>query len=325
MGRICVWSVSVAALSLSWVWSWGWAGAQKAHADAATEPALAYDPVLDGAHDPALSVKMSSVVLANLEPSYIAYPLVLSGIEPVFLESGIAAHFEVHSPRWLFSFVLTPKVLVRMFHERSSPVRTPSYMPRFTAFLWLRDTLPDAPTFYASLAIAHHSNGQDGPFLLEDGSINHKDGSFSTNYLELSLYAVAGSSRAFGWSALSFEWHPGFNQEAGLRDRYGSYRLHLASTVLSGLELKGQLSVRLSAILDDFMSVSDDAALRMLERFPLSVRYTMGVPGIDLGLYASYYVGHDYYNIWFDRLAHVIEIGIAGNLAPALITARGEP
>jgi hypothetical protein len=288
---------------------------------AQAEPAAedsAYDPALDSEF-PRLTPRMFDVVQANFEPSYVAYPFVLGGVEPLLVEANIAPHFTVHAKRWLFAIVLTPKILVRMFLDESSPVRTPSYMPRLSAYFWLDDTLPRHPAFYASVSLNHHSNGQDGPFFLPDGAINHQDGSFSTNYLELSLYSTLGRGNVFAWSSLSFEWHLDINQEPELEGRYGLYRLHLSSAVLSGLELEGGLSLRLTAIVDDILYQSDEPALKVLEHFPFSARYTMTIPGIQLGLYAAYFIGHDYYNIWFDRVANVLEVGISGNVGPTLM------
>ena len=45
--------------------------------------------------------------------------------------------------------------------------------------------------------LSHHSNGQDGDFYRADGSVNARDGSFSTNYLELGFNRVSGGDKAF--------------------------------------------------------------------------------------------------------------------------------
>jgi hypothetical protein len=175
-----------------------------------------------------------------------------------------------------------------------------------------------APTFYGSVMLSHHSNGQALSFLDENGEIRHDGGSFSTNYLDFSLYATGFSGEWFGWSALSLEWHPGINQNHELRGRYGLLRAHIASTVLANLPLKGELNVRISAILDQFTHTAKGAFLREFERFPISARYSITVPGIDLGLYVGYYLGHDYYNIYFDRYVHTLQIGISGGVTPSL-------
>jgi hypothetical protein len=261
----------------------------------------------------------ADIVRANLEPSYIVYPIALSGLDPLFFEANIAPNFVVTLPSWPFAVVLTPKILLRMFREPSEPVKTPSYMPRITAYFWFSPTVGGDPELYTSLTLSHHSNGQSGPFLNPDGTNNHEDGDFSTNFIEASLYATGHTRRYFGWSALSFEWHPDLNQNAELRGRYGLVRLHLASSVVSGLPWHGAVSARLSAILDGLERASDNEVVRVLERFPLSVRYAFAIPHVELGFYVAYYFGHDYYNIWFDRLLNVFQIGLFGGVSPSLL------
>lgn len=118
---------------------------------------------------------------------------------------------------------LTPMYRVRIWKERSAPVRTPSFMPKGTLQLnWLGPRelgeqwggrkkgggTVGMKTFMAT--IGHHSNGQDGCLyadsegngypteLCPDGKegrgdpteirINRLNGSFSTNYVQLSGY-----------------------------------------------------------------------------------------------------------------------------------------
>jgi hypothetical protein len=265
-------------------------------------------------------VATSDVVRSNLELSYLVYPIGLSGLDALYFEASIAPNFVVTEPSWPLAFVLTPKVVVRMFREHSTPVKTPSYMPRAGVFVWFDKELQGKePALYTSLTFNHHSNGQTGPFFHEDGSINHDDGDFATNYLELALYATGFTQRYFAWSRLALEWHLGLGQTSELRGRYGLRRLHLSSSVLNELPLHGSVSIELSAILDDFLHSSDHAVVRALERFPIAVRYAFIVPGIDLGFYVGYYFGHDYYNIWFDRLINVIQVGISGAVSPTLL------
>jgi hypothetical protein len=260
------------------------------------------------------------VVRANLEPAYIAYPFSISGLDPLIFESNVIAHFMVNRPSWPVALVLSPKIVVRMFNQYSSPVKSPSYMPRLTAYFWFDQEVPrDQATFYGSVMLSHHSNGQAGNFFNADGSINHDNGSFSTNYFEFTAYGSGIWDRWFGWSSLSLEWHPGFNENAELKDRYGLVRAHFASTVIANLPLKGQINLRLSAILDRFQRASSKPFVREMERFPISLRYTMSIPGIDLGLYVGYYFGHDYYNIYFDRLIHTVQLGISGSVTPGLL------
>ena len=119
---------------------------------------------------------------------------------------------------WGWQLSATPMVKLRMFDETSSPVRTPSYMPKGTVQfarmrnlsradendetelykgpveMWLIDAIP----------FGHHSNGQNGCLYNEQSrnaegecvnvsgasplTVNKTDGSFSTNYIELGIF-----------------------------------------------------------------------------------------------------------------------------------------
>jgi hypothetical protein len=207
-----------------------------------------------------------------------------------------------------------------MFNEPSVPVKTPSYMPRISVFAWLTQKLsPGEYAAYASLTLSHHSNGQDGKFFLDSGAINHDSGDFSTNYFELSAYGTRLNQMFFGWSQLALVWHA-INQSPELPGRYGLWRLYAATTLLDTEHpVVGKLSFKIGAVLDSFLHTARSGVGRALERFPLSVQYTLTVPGFDLGFYAGYYAGHDYYNIWFDRWVHVIQLGISGGVGPVLL------
>ncbi len=108
---------------------------------------------------------------------------------------------------------------LRMFDEASSPVRTPSYMPKATIQLaWLKNRSTadptDAPAEFLrgpvemwlvnAIPFGHHSNGQNGCLFKQqvriDGEcepqsppangpedINTENGSFSTNYIRLGV------------------------------------------------------------------------------------------------------------------------------------------
>jgi len=108
--------------------------------------------------------------------------------------------------RFAYSIVAVPMVKLRMFiEERSSPVRTPSYMPKGTGQLfWFKLQKDRVDLFAAQATVGHHSNGQDGCLFLHQAresedddaecvpevpadrnhvAVNRRDGSFSTNYL----------------------------------------------------------------------------------------------------------------------------------------------
>lgn len=267
----------------------------------------------DGPSEP-----MSRIAQKHFESSYLAHPFGIAGLDSISLEASLAPHFYVRQAGWRVAFVLTPKIVVRMFNEASAPAKTPSYMPRMTFYAWWDDCLrPGQYTAYGSLSLNHHSNGQSDPFLLDSGAINHDSGNFSTNYLELAAHLVANRQPWFGWSRLALLWHLPFNQEPGLRGRYGLRRLLLTLKLFETAEpLDSNLTIEVGAILDRMLKASSTPFTRGLERFPISVRYTVAWPSVDLGFYAGYYLGHDYYNIWFDRWIHTIQLGISGRVGP---------
>ena len=127
---------------------------------------------------------------------------------------------EPGKPRvFAYSVFGTFLVRLRMFNTTSSPVRTPSYMPKATIQLaWLknlstadpdtaREALMNGPIemwLVSAIPFGHHSNGQDGclfttqvevddecvPEPPPDPSpetVNKTDGSFSTNYIRVGV------------------------------------------------------------------------------------------------------------------------------------------
>ncbi len=152
---------------------------------------------------------------------------------------------ENKAPVWSYQVSTTPMVKLRMFDQTSSPVRTPSYMPKATVQLvrfknLSHDTDPDAEGFNRgpiemwlidTIPFGHHSNGQDGclftnqarnadgdcvdvvPTPPEDQVVNTKDGSFSTNYIEAMAFygrmALDSDGAAAGDFATRWEWRAG--------------------------------------------------------------------------------------------------------------------
>ncbi len=262
------------------------------------------------------SLSLGDIVRANLERSYVAFPIGITGLEPLIFEADLVPNFSLLPRSWHVALFLTPKIILRMFASRSAPVSTPSYMPRLTTFFWFQESAT-GPTAYFSAAFLHHSNGQSGEFYNPDGSHNHDTGSFGTNYFEFAAYPNFWRNSAFGWSSIVLEWHPRLFENAELRDTYGNLRLRLATTIYSKLgSYASDLSVGLTAILSEMQKPTN--ASTFFARFPLAVKYAIRPPSIDVGLYAAYYQGQDYYNIWYDRFISVVQIGISGDLSTNL-------
>lgn len=261
-------------------------------------------------------LSLGDIVRANLERSYVAFPIGITGLEPLIFEADLVPNFSVLPRSWNVALFLTPKIILRMFAENSAPVRTPSYMPRLTMFFWFDDSAT-GPTSYFSAAFLHHSNGQSGDFHAANGEHNHRSGSFGTNYFELAAYPKFWQSPTSGWSSIVLEWHPRAFENSELRSTYGNLRLRLAATINS--EVAGyasDLSLGLTTILGEMQKPTNASAF--WARCPIAVKYAIRPPSIDVGLYAAYYQGQDYYNIWYDRFISVLQIGISGDLSTGL-------
>lgn len=86
---------------------------------------------------------MDSVSRLNLDQiskvsqgdSYITFPADIGNIEPLIFEANVNPSFKirVREDSRLMG-VLTPKVIIRMYNEKSYPVRTPSYLPQITVY-----------------------------------------------------------------------------------------------------------------------------------------------------------------------------------------------
>jgi hypothetical protein len=150
-----------------------------------------------------------------LERSYVLVPA-----PDLLLEAQIAPHVSVYQNRssehdlkfggLSISTSITPMIRLRIFKADSSPVRTPSFMPKLnTQILYLSRRLPGRQwgegkpvrVHGFQFVAGHHSNGQDGCiFLGADPTacrppdpanirINKTDGSFSTDYFRFSAFA----------------------------------------------------------------------------------------------------------------------------------------
>lgn len=138
--------------------------------------------------------------------------------ETVFPYQNRASAPDRHFGGTTFRIGFSPMYRVRIWHERSAPVRVPSFMPKILVQWslvskrergrqWGERTDGQAvvsraiPLTSVMLSAGHHSNGQDG-CLYTDASgrlpdpclpdpagirINRLNGSFSTNYVEASI------------------------------------------------------------------------------------------------------------------------------------------
>lgn len=245
------------------------------------------------------------------EESYIVPVGGFGNIQKLVFEANIAPHLAFASDG--LAVTATPKTLLRMYNLSSLPIRTPTFNPQIRLYYWGR--LPRSRQWRTaiSLAFAHHSNGQAGPFFSGDSvTLNTTDGSFSTDYLEATAHVIGASPRtgSTGWLSIGVRKHvAGLTEDAELRaagSRYGRHRL-LAST-------KGLIPVALFGFAPrlDIEYLIDGQPGRMRWIFAPSVSTVLRLRS-PIGVFVGGYFGQDYYNIWYGQTLRIVRFGLTLN------------
>jgi len=260
-------------------------------------------------------IEPSSIPVVNQGNSYITLPLDLGNIEPLWFEANVIPNFIIrkNSSSRLMG-VLTPQIIIRMYQKESMPVQTPSYIPQISVYY----TIKQWPTHHSLSAfgrLAHHSNGQDGDFYLSNGDINLLTGNFATNFFELGLIKTNFNSRLreHQFFKTSIETHPKSWMADELVGRYSGFRWHTAFSFFkvgpgilpkkASMSLKGEANWMFGGI-DNWENLST-------KRLNFKLTFFYHPPFLnDIGLFAQFYHGMDYYNIYFSHQLNVLRFGI---------------
>jgi hypothetical protein len=117
--------------------------------------------------EPVPEIGITTIANVNQGNSYITAPIDIGNIEPLWFEANIIPGFNIRQNKnSRLMGVLTPQIIIRMYQEKSAPVRTPSYIPQITVYYKLKSKT-DANSLSLFGKFAHHSNGQEGEYLLE--------------------------------------------------------------------------------------------------------------------------------------------------------------
>jgi hypothetical protein len=210
--------------------------------------------------------------------------------------------------------VLTPQIIIRMYQKESLPVQTPSYIPQMSAYYTIRKK-PTHQSLTAFGRLAHHSNGQDGNFYDSTGNINLLNGNFATNFFELGLIKTNFNSRLHEhqFFKTSIEIHPKSWMADELVGKYSGFRWHTAFSFFkvrpgtlsskASISLKGEATWMFGEI-DNWENFSS-------ERFNFKLTFFYHPEFLnEIGLFAQFYHGLDYYNIYFSHQLTVLRFGI---------------
>lgn len=247
--------------------------------------------------------------------SYITFPTDLGNIEPLWFEGNIKPNFLIRtSDDAQLMGVLTPQIILRMYREESYPVRTPSYMPQVSAYYKTSSINNYAPI--VMFRLAHHSNGQDGDFLLPTGEINKISGNFATNYIEFGFFKPYYSKLFDAHQIFSstIEIHPHHWIMKELRSNYGRYRFKNTIKIFklkdankknnqTPFSIEGELTL----IAGRMASVESLSTKRIIGKLTLNYHPSFLK---EVGFFVQLYHGTDYYNIYFDHVINTIRMGI---------------
>jgi hypothetical protein len=263
-------------------------------------------------------IGLSVISQVNQGNSYITFPTDIGTIEPLWFEANLIPNFYIReSKNSRLIGVLTPQIIIRMYQQESLPVRTPSYIPQITVYYFFNGKCnTEEISIYGRFA--HHSNGQEGDFFLENGEVNLNSGNFATNYLETGFIATNFNTHfnAYQFFKTSLEIHPkGWHIEE-LDGIYSTVRWHNTFSIFKLPLLKDRYSRKNANISIKgevtwmFGDVHDLNAISA-ERFNLSLTLYYHPKFLeDIGLFVQYYHGSDYYNIYFDNRLDVLRFGL---------------
>ncbi|MCX7549560.1 hypothetical protein [Xanthomarina sp. F2636L] len=257
------------------------------------------------------------IAFINQSDSYITFPTDVGNIEPLLFEANLNPSFVIRKRKdSKLMAILTPQIIIRMYNEYSYPIKTPSYIPQISAFYLVNNK---SALEYSVLfgRLAHHSNGQDGAFYNDDGTINLESGNFSTNFIELGFIQTGYSKslKAIKTLRSSIEVHPKYWMQDELQGIYSGLRWHNAFTSfkfpLNGSENKKKAKYSLKAETTFMLDNYND--LKMFDLDRINAKFTFYYHPVfleDIGFFVQFYHGMDYYNIYFNHQISIIRFGI---------------
>ena len=268
--------------------------------------------------EPLHGIGLTVISQVNLGSSYITFPTDIGNIEPLMFEANLIPNFYIRkSKNARLLGVLTPQIILRMYDERFYPVRTPSYIPQITVYYKLTE-YESSQNLSIYGRFAHHSNGQDGDFFMDNGEVNLLTGDFATNYFETGFIKTHFNTRfnAYQIFKTSIEIHPQGWGSDELEGIYSRYRWHNAVSIFK-LPAKDSRSTKNNADISIkgeatwmFGDVNDLNAISA-ERLNLSLTIYYHPKFLeDIGLFVQYYHGSDYYNMYFGHRLDVIRFGL---------------
>jgi hypothetical protein len=277
------------------------------------------------------NIALQSLYVENSAPSNFMYArMKVRDTAANVFDAFINANFYMFPKYWPVGLVVNPKFNLRMLlDDESAPIRTPSNMVGGTLFRFVSDQYsPSGLYAFTTFSFYHHSNGQDLHSYNPDGSINIRTGNFGVNFTEFAfIFGKADSLRIRNWyTRIGFQRDYIIGErdvETGkkeLENEYGIYRMNFewSFTKKTSRKAKSALSLeespyRISRIMLRGSVVrvpSEELRLNMEAQYYWKLPFA---PHFFLTAAAGW-LGHDYYNIYFNEQTAFVRAGLAATI-----------
>ena len=279
--------------------------------------------------------KFLTMVNANRDQSYLTFGNGFGNLEPLIFEAKFSPSYFVTKRNRNWALMLNPQIQLQMLNKESVPVRIPSYRAYLTFYhtvdFWkqpfFKRLFYEDALWFAS--IAHHSNGQESTFYVNDTTnvIDVERGNFSTNFLQVGVASY--SLRPVGTNYFSIrqikahvEVHPLGFYAPELSGQYGFYRLFFTFGLagprkeykkesLNRWAQRSSIEAQVGWIFGDLYEAG---RLEVDKRLILDIRYQYYPRWLDeFAFFVRYYRGQDYYNIRFTNTLNNVSFGITSN------------
>jgi len=213
------------------------------------------------------------------------------------------------------------KIQLRQYSTFSNPVKTPTFNPGLKMYFIPRDFFNTPDDFsYVSFGFHHYSNGQNGSHIDPDtNEVNTENGSFSSDYVELSLYSVNDSP--IEWMKLNARAYlTGLTWEEEQTDYYENFLLEISgrsktATIPTGwwledIYIQSSLGYKFGR---KYIDHNEDA--EFLDNLQFSAEVVARPERwVDMKLFARVDIGYDNYNIYYRNQTVRLQVGFTGSL-----------
>ncbi|PBQ31784.1 hypothetical protein CNR22_08385 [Sphingobacteriaceae bacterium] len=236
-------------------------------------------------------------------------------LNPLLFEGQISPDFLLTSKNRTTGFAFFPKIVVRMYNEKSFPVKTPSYMPSLLFYHQIKSPFTrkifkffksEDQLAFITYRVSHHSNGQNGNYYtVNRDSVNFTNGNFSTNALEVafswSTIDSGSIGKAFMNGRIAYERQLDFLREENLKNTYYYNKITLESHIIYSQKIKAYINY-------GFMFGTKKFGTRHSVDLYLAIKPFHKLS--DFSVFTRAYFGPDYYNLYYVNALRVLSFGI---------------